>query len=260
MLEIDITTLIFQIINFLVLVIALYFLLFRKIIQRAESRRQEIERIQSEIEADLENAEKLKTDLEQEIKNIDDRIEETFNKAKKDLEDIRNKVLEDTREQAEQLLKQRHEDFRLAQEQSMEDLHEEVVTTSLSMAKALLQKVTSDEQHANMVKEVNDRVLEFGRKEMARVQTIRNSLSDRESIVHIETARPLQKEQQAGIIRTFSALADRNVKLEIKLDENLICGIRIRLGDYIIDHSLQSKLADIGDAALNEISKDKQLL
>ena len=88
MLEIDITTLIFQIINFLVLVIALYFLLFRKIIQRAESRRQEIEKIQSEIEADLENAEKLKADLEQEIKNIDARIEEAFNKAKKDLEDF----------------------------------------------------------------------------------------------------------------------------------------------------------------------------
>jgi len=32
------------------------------------------------------------------------------------------------------------------------------------------------------------------------------------------------------------------------------------LGDYIIDHSLQSKLADIGDAALNEISKVNQLL
>jgi len=257
MLEIDITTLIFQIINFLVLVIALYFLLFRKIIQRAESRRQEIEKIQSEIEADLENAEKLKADLEQEIKNIDARIEEAFNKAKKDLEDIRNKVLDDTREQAEQLLKQRHEDFRLAQDQSMEDLHEEVVATSLSLAKEVLQKVAPEDLHANMIKEVNDRVLEFGRKEMARVQTIRNSLSDREPIVFIDSAKPLQKDQQASIIRNFSALADRNVKLEIKVDENLICGIRVRLGDYIIDHSLQSKLAEIGDASLIGNSKEK---
>lgn len=260
MLEIDVTTIIFQTINFVVLAVLLYFLLFKRIIQRAESRKQEIEKLQEEITTDLESAEKLKAELEQEIMNIDSRIEDSFDKAKNDLEEIRNKMLDDIRDQAEQLLKQRHEDFLLAQEQSMEDLHEEVVATSLSMAKALLQKVTTDEQHANMVKEVNDRVLEFGRKEMARVQTIRNSLSDREPIVHIETAKPLLKEQQANIIRHFSALADRNVKLEIKLDENLICGIRIRLGDYIIDHSLQSKLADIGEAALNEISKGKQLL
>lgn len=254
MLEIDITTIIFQVINFLILVVILYFLLFRKIIQRAETRKQEMEKIRRDILSDLQNAERLKNDLELEIQNIDARIEEAFDKAKNDLEEIRNKVLNETREQAEQLFKQNHESFRMAQEQSIEDLQTEIVDTSLNMAKTLLEKVSSDEMHAFLVKEVNDRVLEFGRKEMARVRTIRASLTDREPILFIETAKPLQKDQQASIIRNFSALADQNVKLDIKQDMNLICGIRVRLGDYIIDNSLQSKLEEMGESAMGELA------
>jgi len=254
MLEIDITTIIFQIINFLVLVAALYFLLFRKIIKRAESRKQEMEKIRRDILNDLKNAERMKNDMEMEIQNIDARIEEAFDKAKNDLEGIRNLVLNEAKEQAEQLLKQSHESFRLAKEQSVEDLQEEIVKTSLSLVKALLQKISSEEMHAFLVKEVNDRVLEFGRKEMARVQTIRTSLTDREPIVFIETPKPLDKDQQTSIIRNFTALADRNVSLDIKQDENLICGVRVRLGDYIIDNSLQSKLDEMGELTIEELT------
>jgi F0F1-type ATP synthase membrane subunit b/b' len=256
MLEIDFTTIIFQVINFLVLVVALYFLLFRKIIQRAETRKREMEKIRSDILNDLQNAERLKNDMELEIQNIDARIEEAFDKAKNDLEGIRNQVLNETREQAEQLLKRSHESFRLAKEQSVEDLQTEIVNTSLNIAKTLLQKVSSEEMHAFLVKEVNDRVLEFGRKEMARVQTIRASLTDREPIVFIETPKPLEKDQQASIIRNFSALADRNVRLDIKQDVNLICGVRVRLGDYIIDNSLQSKLDEMGELTIHELTNN----
>jgi F0F1-type ATP synthase membrane subunit b/b' len=256
MLEIDFTTIIFQAINFLVLVVALYFLLFRKIIQRAETRKREMEKIRSDILNDLQNAERLKNDMELEIQNIDARIEEVFDKAKNDLEGIRNQVLSETREQAEQLLKRSHESFRLAKEQSVEDLQTEIVNTGLNIAKTLLQKVSSEEMHAFLVKEVNDRVLEFGRKEMARVQTIRASLTDREPIVFIETPKPLEKDQQASIIRNFSALADRNVRLDIKQDVNLICGVRVRLGDYIIDNSLQSKLDEMGELTINELTNN----
>jgi F0F1-type ATP synthase membrane subunit b/b' len=257
MLEIDFTTIIFQIINFLVLVVALYFFLFRKIIQRAETRKQEMEKIRGDILNDLQNAERLKNDMELEIQNIDARIEEAFDRAKNDLEGIRNQVLNETREQAEQILKQSHESFSMAKGQSVEDLQDEIVKTSLVLAKTLLQKVSSDEMHAFLVKEVNDRILEFGRKEMARVQTIRSSLTDREPVVFIETPKPLDKDMQAGIIRNFSALADRNVRLDIKQDESLICGVRVRLGDYIIDNSLQSKLDEMGELTINELNTNK---
>jgi len=256
MLEIDITTIIFQIINFLVLVAALYFLLFRNIINRAESRKQEMEKIRREILNDLKNAERMKNDMELEIQNIDARIEEAFNKAKNDLEEIRNQVLNETREQAEQTLKQSHESYRLAKEQSIEDLQDEIIKTSLNLSKTLLQKVSSEEMHEFLVKEINDRVLEFGRKEMSRVQTIRTSLTDREPVLFIETPKPLDKNMQASIIRNFSALADRNVRLDISQDASLICGVRVRLGDYIIDNSLKSKLNEMDELTISELNNN----
>ncbi len=252
MLDIDITTIIFQTINFLILVVVLYYLLFKKIIQRAEVRKRELEKIRNDMMNDLKEAERLKIDLELEINNIDTRIEEAFDQAKGKLEEIRNKVLDDVKEEAEQIFKQSRESVRMSQEQSIEDLHAEIIQSALTLSKNLLQKITTDEMHNLFIKEINDRVLELGRKEMSRIETIRKSLTDREPILFIQTARPLQKDQQAGIIRTFSALADRNVKLDIKQNDELICGLRIRLGDYIIDNSLLSKLEEIGESTASD--------
>lgn len=259
MLEIDFTTIIFQVINFLALVIALYFLLFRKIIHRAKVRKQELEMIQKSTMDDLQNAEKLKMDLELEIQNIDARIEESFDKAKSDLEEIRNKVLNDAKEQAEQILRQSFESLRMTQEQSKEDFRSEIVESAILISKNLLKKISSEELHTFLIKEINDRILDLGRKEMSRVAVIRESLSEREPILFIETAMPLHKDHQAGIIRNFSALADRNVKLDIKQVENLICGVRIRLGDYIFDNSLLSKLEEIGNSTIKELSNSSEI-
>ena len=86
---------------------------------------------------------------------------------------------------------------------------------------------------------------------MDRVETIRRSLKDREPTLSVETAFPLSKEQQANIVRTFSALADKNVKIDTVLKKDLGSGVRIRLGDFIINNSL--------DALLNEIKKEASL-
>ena len=257
MLELDFTTVIFQIINFLVMVVVLYYLLFRKIIQRAEVRKQELEKIRIDMLDDLKEAERLKMDLEMEIRNIDNRIEEAFDKAKNELEEIRNKVLDEVIEESNQILKQSRESVRLSQEQMFEDFRAEILATSMILSKNLLKKISTDEMHNFLIKEIDKRVLEMGRKEMSRIETIRKSLTDREPILFIQTAKPLLKEQQAGIIRTFSALADRNVKLDIKQDENLVCGIRIRLGDYIIDNTLSSKIEEIGEEAAREWEKNR---
>jgi F0F1-type ATP synthase membrane subunit b/b' len=255
MLDIDITTVIFQIINFLVLVVVLYYLLFRKIIQRAEVRKQELEKIRSDMLDDLKEAERLKMDLELEIGNIDTRIEEAFDKAKNELEEIRNKVLDEVKEESDQILKQSRESVRMSREQSIEDFRSDIITNSINLSRNLLKKISTDEMHNLFIKDINERVLEMGKKEMSRIETIRKSLKDREPILFIQTAKPLSKEQQAGIIRTFSALADQNVKLDIKQDQNLICGIRIRLSDYIIDNTLSSKIEEIGDEAAREWEK-----
>ena len=47
---------------------------------------------------------------------------------------------------------------------------------------------------------------------------------------------------RSTLARTFSALADRNVNLDIDIDPALVAGARVRLGDLVIDNSLSGEL------------------
>ena len=89
---------------------------------------------------------------------------------------------------------------------------------------------------------------------MRRVDTIRKSLGDREPVLEVHTAKPLSQEEKAKLMRTFSALADKNVKLELNIDPDLVAGLRVRLGDFIVDNSLATKLNEISENTTRQLS------
>lgn len=250
MINIDISTIIFQIINFLVLFGALYFLLFKNIVKRSEERKKELEEIREKAVNNFEESQRLREEMDRSVENIKDRVEEYISRAKSELEVDRFQIIEETKAQAEQIIHQARENARLAQAQAIEDFHEDIMDTIIEIVHEIMTKSIPDGFHAQLVEQINDRVWELGRKEMRRVDTIRKSLEDRdEPEVSVMTPKPLTKEQQANIVRTFSALADKNVSLNVEQDESLIAGVRIRLGDFIVDNTLSSKLREIREGA-----------
>ena len=253
MLDIDLTTVIFQIINFSILVVVLYFLLFKKIVQRAEIRKAELENIRQAALDNYRDSEALRSELETSINEFNKKLEEHTSKAKSEIEVARYQVISDIKAEAEQIYRQSLEEAKLAQKQSFEGFQSGVINVALTISKRLLSDSAPNEIHEKMVNQITERVWELGKGEMRQVETIRRSLKDREPILSITTAKPLTKDQQGNLIRTFTALADKNIKLEINHDENLISGLHVRLGDYIIENSLSSKLEEIKESVLEDI-------
>lgn len=256
MLNIDLTTILFQIVNFIVLAVALYFLLFKNVIKRTEERDRENEALRHEIMVNLEESEKLKAEAEAYFNNIEQKIDEYVDKAKSEIELNRFQVLEKTKSEAEAIYKQKQEDAFRTQQQTIKKFQKEVMDVIVDVSLQTLQLTTPEEIHHLLVKQMNERVWELGKNEMQRVESIRKSLSNREPTLAIETARKLTKEEVAGVIRTFSALADKNVKLDLNVDESLVSGLRVRLGDFIVDNSLSTKLEEISELTTKKL-KDR---
>lgn len=255
MLNFDLTTIIFQFVNFLILVIVLYFLLFKKLVQRSESRKKELEKLHQKTIQNYEESERLRSEMEDSLVNIKTKVDEYISKAKSELEVDRFQVLNDTKAEAEQILRRAKENVAFAQNQSSEKFHAELLDAMMEINLQILSKSTPDEIHDNLIKQINERVWELGKKEMRQVETIRKSLKDREPTVSVETAKPLTKKQLADLMRTFSALADKNVKLEIIDNKSLGSGARIRLGDFIVDNSYSSKFDEMKKDAAEELKK-----
>ena len=67
----------------------------------------------------------------------------------------------------------------------------------------------------------------------------------RQWIADVTVARPLQQAQRDRLIKSLSATFGRELTLNIETDPQLIGGIRIQVGDEVIDSSVASRLNDL---------------
>ena len=121
------------------------------------------------------------------------------------------------------------------------------IRTTLLIAMALLESTAIYVLLVVLVEELNERVWEMGRGEMRQVEMLRRSLGERRPTVHVTAARPLSKEQQRDLVQTFGALADRTVSVKLEIDSALAAGVRVRLGDMIVENSVAQQLEDLRD-------------
>jgi F-type H+-transporting ATPase subunit delta len=66
------------------------------------------------------------------------------------------------------------------------------------------------------------------------------------------TVLPLSEEQRARLIRAVERLTRKPVKLEEQIDPRVLAGVRLRVGDNLIDGSAAGRLARMREELLEE--------
>jgi F-type H+-transporting ATPase subunit b len=254
MLDINLTTILFQMANFAIMAALLYFLLFKRVSTQVRKRKQQLAQIEAETKANLAVSEQAKAEAEKQLANAQSLIDEKISRAKSELEVNRFQIIDKTRKEAERIIKEAVATAEIEQMRSLEKYNDELTTTIIAIVKNLLHQYSPEVIHNSLVQQTSERIWELGKKEMDRVEAIRHSLHDREPTLALESAFPLSKEQQANLIRTFSALADKNLHLNMSISKELGSGIRVRLGDFIINNSLDALLHDIEQQAKQEVA------
>jgi F-type H+-transporting ATPase subunit b len=245
MLNLDVATITFQIINFLILAAALYYFLFRPMMRRMKERAADKERLTQDLAQERQKAEGLRTELEARLANAEAEAAAIVAQARQRAEAERGALLEEARSEVERILVEAHSDAYRMRQQATDEFHEELLDAILGIGGSVIGRVAPPEVHDTMVQELSDRIWEMGRSEMARVETFRRTLSERAPTVFVTSARPLSPEQQGLLARTFTALADRHVNLELRTDPALAAGVQVRLGDTLMDHSIGGQLAEL---------------
>jgi F-type H+-transporting ATPase subunit b len=261
MLNLDPATIIFQILNFIILAVLLHRFLFDPIMTRAKEHAEKKARLMEELEQDREEMRKVRAELQARLDEAEEEAAEIIAEAQNQAEEERESLLEDAREEAERIIAEAQSTVYQYGRQAIDEFHDEMLEVILDISGLVIGQVAPSDLHESMVRQLNDRIWELGRSEMARVEAFRSALGDRTPTVHVVTALPLSPELQGQLIRTFSALADRNVNLEVEADASLGVGLRVRAGDLVVDNSIAGELDELRESvskALKEHVADEQ--
>jgi len=245
MLNLDLATIIFQIVNFLAFSALLYYLLFRPVMTAVRERAAEKERQKEKIAAEQEQVEKQQQELKRQLAEADQKADQILAEAREEAESEHREILEQAREEAERIIAEAHTEAHQMRRQAVKEFHQDLLETILDISRQTMARVAPEEVHDKLLAQLNDRIWELGRSEIERVEAFRVSLGERTPTAYVTTAKDLSPEQQGELARTLTALADRNVDLEVRTDPDLAAGLRVRVEDLVIDNSIAGQLKEL---------------
>jgi F-type H+-transporting ATPase subunit b len=242
MLQVDLLRVLFQAINFLVLVFLLYRLLFRPVMMAVRERSVRTQALIESAEQERAEARVLQGELEEQRRRVGVEADEIISRARQRAEEEHRAILEAARREAEQLIAEARVEAQRERQQTISQHYEAMLDLMLDVSGRLIGRVMPDATHDALVNQISERIYELGRESMAQVEAFRRSMAGREPDALVTSARGLSPEQQGQLARTLTALADRHVNLRIEQDPQLVAGIRLRMGDLVIENSIQGEL------------------
>jgi len=248
MLDIDIATVVFQTLNFLVLTWLLSRFLFKPVMRNVKARAEEKAQLMRSLREEQAAAETLRAELESQRAVAEAEATALITEARDQAAVERVDLLREAQEEVARVLAEAHADAYRIRQQSVDEFHEELLQALMDVSGLVIGQVAPPELHDMLVKQLYDRIWELGRSEMRRVESLRVSLGERTPTVVVRSAKQLSREQQGQLVRTFTALADRNVNLDLQIEPALGLGMHVRIADLIVDNSIGGKLTDLQDS------------
>ena len=251
MLDLEWTTVLFQIVNFLVLLAILNRLLFRplgaKLTQRGQMLSETLENAGNQ-EAE---AAQLKSEWEERMRDVDKRAEEVVHTAQVEATQKRSEVLREVREHLDRLTTDMREDLRRQRDELVAQNYDSIVDAVVDLSGNVVQAVTTRRTHDDLVTNFAASIFQMPQPE---VEEYRRKMVDRVPTAYVTTPVPLTAEQSTTLVDTLSSLIDRRMALHVTIDASLIAGIQVRLADRLIDNSIRQQLGRIRERVYTDLA------
>jgi F-type H+-transporting ATPase subunit b len=152
MLELN-RTILFQILNFLVLMGLLYLFLFKPIKRFLAQRSESIQKAYEDSESSKAEAQRKLSEYTDLLHQAEHRIEEMREAAKREVLTERNRVIQGAKEEARRLIEEGKEQIDWAVTDAREQLRKEVVNLTTTLAEKVIKRSLKQEDHRRLIQD-----------------------------------------------------------------------------------------------------------
>ncbi len=237
--ELNWTTFVLEIVNFLILVWILKRFLYKPILEAVARRKAAIDKTLSDAKARQDDAKTLELQYQNRLADWESEKEKLRTGLREEIAAQRTKMMASLQES----LVQEREKARTLEERRMKELEkrtaEEGAVTGAQFTARLLGRLASAEVEARIV----DLVLEdVSLLPAEQVQAMKTAVHDGEHPVKVTSAFPLPATQRDAIAQKLQAVIQDKLAIEFKEDSHLVAGLRISIGPWVLNANLEDEL------------------
>jgi len=246
-LELDWSTLVLEVINFLILVWLLKRFLYQPILSVIEKRRQKIEAELAQAVKSQEEAEVLKKQYEERLTDWDQEKRGALDELQQQIEQERAKRMQqlDQELQQQQLKHQARDEQQQAQWRSQAEA--EALQLGGAFTAQMLKVLAGPELDMHLQQLFIDQLAALPENAM---RQLREGWQDGKSKIEIISATQLNETRQQAIRQALEQkLGHSDGEWQFICDDNLIAGLRVSIGGWLLHANLQDELHFFTDAA-----------
>lgn len=251
MININWSTLLFQILNFVVMVLILARFFFKPVIKAMDERSKRITAALDEAARREQEAEAMHAEYEQKLAEANEMVIQMKQQAQEELERTRQQFIAQAQREIEQMRNKAHEEIRDAHRQAIQQHRLELGQLVATLTARLIQEAGGASfQEATMREFVN-------RLDSLPAQTYRDRMSGENEPVSVQftTAAPIDEDMLAQVKTRVETLINHPVNMQHKVNPALVAGATLRIGDTMIDGSLEGQLQTLRAQYMHELEQ-----
>jgi len=248
MLQLNWSTVLLQILNFVIMALVLWRFLFKPVARILDERSARVTSALDEAEQKRQAAEAMRTEYEGKLAEAEERVIAMQQQGQEELARARREVLDETRQELTAMRENVEREIREARQQAIlqhrQALGERITTLSARM----IREATGDDfQEASMQRFV-EQLATLPEEEYRQA-------AEEELRAQLVSARELPAERRAKIEAQVGKLAGQPVEIAYRIDPSLVAGATLRLGDVMIDGSLAGQLERLRERYMSELEQ-----
>jgi F-type H+-transporting ATPase subunit b len=229
-----------QIVNFLILFLALRFLLWKPMLKMLNERKQRIAQGLEDAEQAYRDRERAQAEYEERIKQARQGREEILAKAAEEGEKAKAETLAQARAQAEQIVAEGKETVEQERQQMLAALRSQVAALSIAAANKLIGEALDEQRQRRLIDEFFSGI-KAGRVVVLEERELEEAKAGEVSAT-VTSALPLTEEERAVVSNGLAEELGQVPAIEFKADPAILGGLVIRVGNTVIDGSVGGKL------------------
>ncbi len=247
--ELSWSTFVLEIINFLVLVWILKRFLYKPVLGVIARRRAGIEKTLADAAALNADAERLQEQYEGRLADWDQERQQARETLAQEFEAERARKMAELQTALDQEQEKAHMAKARRQADAIRKIEETALMQGAHFATRLLEQASGPDTEARLVELV---IAELARLPVERIEALRNSYRKMPEAVVVVSAFPLPDDHRQRLKLALATVTSPNIPLQFEQDSDLLAGVRITIGAWLLGANLRDELKGFMELAHDE--------